>query len=68
MTQIELARRAEKIVGLHFFSYLGFLLFWLINGMPTLNLKDFVIFQTEEAGIGIPISLAGFGQALAALQ
>lgn len=28
----------------------------------------FVIFQTEEAGIGIPISLAGFGQALAALN
>jgi invasion protein IalB len=28
----------------------------------------FVIFQTEEAGIGIPISLAGFGPALAALK
>jgi invasion protein IalB len=28
----------------------------------------FIIFQTEEAGIGIPISLAGFSQALAALQ
>lgn len=28
----------------------------------------FVIFQTEEAGIGIPISLAGFSQALAELQ
>ena len=28
----------------------------------------FIIFQTEEAGIGIPISLAGFGQALAALN
>ena len=28
----------------------------------------FVIFQTEEAGIGIPISLAGFAQALAALN
>jgi invasion protein IalB len=28
----------------------------------------FVIFQTEEAGIGIPISLKGFGPALAALK
>jgi invasion protein IalB len=28
----------------------------------------FIIFQTEEAGIGIPISLAGFGQALAGLN
>jgi invasion protein IalB len=28
----------------------------------------FIIFQTEEAGIGIPISLAGFGEALAALK
>jgi invasion protein IalB len=28
----------------------------------------FIIFQTEEAGIGIPISLTGFAQALAALN
>jgi invasion protein IalB len=28
----------------------------------------FIIFQTEEAGIGIPISLAGFAQALASLD
>jgi len=28
----------------------------------------FVIFQTEEAGIGIPISLAGFSKGLAALK
>ncbi|MEZ5850040.1 MAG: invasion associated locus B family protein [Hyphomicrobiaceae bacterium] len=28
----------------------------------------FIIFQTEEAGIGIPISLAGFDKALAALD
>ena len=27
-----------------------------------------VIYRTQEAGIGIPISLAGFNQALAALQ
>ncbi|MDX2156781.1 MAG: invasion associated locus B family protein [Hyphomicrobiaceae bacterium] len=28
----------------------------------------FIIFQTEEAGIGIPISLNGFAQALAQLR
>ena len=28
----------------------------------------FIIFQSEEAGIGIPISLAGFGQALNVLR
>ena len=28
----------------------------------------FIIFQTEEAGIGIPISLSGFAQALAQLK
>jgi invasion protein IalB len=28
----------------------------------------FIIFQSEEAGIGIPISLAGFGQALKGLR
>ncbi|MEL7047871.1 MAG: invasion associated locus B family protein [Pseudomonadota bacterium] len=28
----------------------------------------FIIFQTEEAGIGIPISLAGFSEAVTALQ
>ncbi|MGI9410180.1 MAG: invasion associated locus B family protein [Hyphomicrobiaceae bacterium] len=28
----------------------------------------FIIFQTEEAGIGIPISLAGFEKGLASLK
>ncbi|MBU6157307.1 MAG: invasion associated locus B family protein, partial [Alphaproteobacteria bacterium] len=28
----------------------------------------FIIFQTEEAGIGIPISLSGFDKAIAALN
>jgi invasion protein IalB len=28
----------------------------------------FIIYQTEEAGIGIPVSLAGFGQAISALN
>ena len=30
--------------------------------------RVFVIFQTEEAGIGIPISLKGFGEGVAALR
>lgn len=36
----------------------------LANGKTAI----FVIFQTEEAGIGIPISLAGFAKGLAALN
>ncbi len=40
----------------------------LIELLKTGKTAIFIIFQTEEAGIGIPISLAGFSQALAALQ
>lgn len=40
----------------------------LIEQLKTGKTAIFVIFQTEEAGIGIPISLAGFGDALAALN
>ncbi len=40
----------------------------LIEQLKTGKTAIFIIFQTEEAGIGIPISLAGFGDALAALQ
>ena len=40
----------------------------LIEQLKTGKTAVFIIFQTEEAGIGIPISLAGFGQALAALK
>lgn len=40
----------------------------LIDQLKTGKTAIFIIFQTEEAGIGIPISLAGFGEALAALQ
>src|SRR5215510_1254204 len=39
----------------------------LIEQLKTGKTAVFIIFQTEEAGIGIPISLAGFNQALAAL-
>jgi invasion protein IalB len=40
----------------------------LIEQLKTGKTAVFIIFQTEEAGIGIPISLAGFSQALASLQ
>jgi invasion protein IalB len=40
----------------------------LIEQMKTGKTAIFIIFQTEETGIGIPISLAGFGEAVAALN
>ena len=40
----------------------------LIEQLKTGKTAIFIIFQTEEAGIGIPISLNGFSEALAALQ
>ena len=40
----------------------------LVEQLKTGKTAVFIIFQTEEAGIGIPISLAGFAQALAALN
>ena len=40
----------------------------LVEKLKTGKTAIFIIFQTEEAGIGIPISLAGFAQALAALK
>ncbi len=40
----------------------------LIDQLKTGKTAIFIIFQTEEAGIGIPLSLNGFGDALAALN
>ena len=40
----------------------------LVQQLKTGKTAIFIIFQTEEAGIGIPISLAGFSEALAALE
>jgi invasion protein IalB len=40
----------------------------LVEKMKNGKQAVFIIFQTEEAGIGIPISLAGFGQALNGLR
>ncbi len=40
----------------------------LVQQLETGKQAIFIIFQTEEAGIGIPISLSGFKEALADLQ
>ncbi len=40
----------------------------LIEQMKAGKTAIFIIFQTEEAGIGIPLSLAGFGDALVSLN
>lgn len=40
----------------------------LIEQLKTGKTAIFIIFQTEEAGIGIPISLAGFAEALGSLE
>ena len=40
----------------------------VINKMKTGNTAMFIIFDTPEAGIGIPVSLQGFGDALASLK
>lgn len=40
----------------------------LVDQLATGKTAIFIIFQTEEAGIGIPISLAGFKNALANLN
>lgn len=40
----------------------------LIERMSNGQTAVFIIFQTDEAGIGIPVSLAGFGKALGDLK
>jgi NADH:ubiquinone oxidoreductase subunit 5 (subunit L)/multisubunit Na+/H+ antiporter MnhA subunit len=35
-------------VGMHFFSFLVFLAYWLWSGLPELNLKDLVVFKSEH--------------------
>jgi invasion protein IalB len=40
----------------------------LLEKLKTGKTAIFIIYRTEEAGIGIPISLAGFKEALAELK
>ncbi len=42
-----ISRIAFTVVGLHFAIFLVFVINWLLNGHPTLDLKDIVVFQTE---------------------
>ncbi|NOT74322.1 MAG: hypothetical protein HOP08_05285 [Cyclobacteriaceae bacterium] len=43
-----LSRAAFATVGLHLFSALGFLVYWLYMGSPTLNVKDIVLFSSSN--------------------
>ncbi len=38
---------AFTVVGLHFGTFLVFVIYWLLHNHPTLNLKDIVVFKTE---------------------
>ncbi|MBA2611362.1 MAG: hypothetical protein H0U95_05270 [Bacteroidetes bacterium] len=37
---------AFSIVGVHFIAFLAYMVYWLMNGHPTLNFKDIVLFKT----------------------
>ena len=36
------------MIGMHFFAILGLLIFWGIEGFPTVNLKEFSIYESHE--------------------
>jgi NADH:ubiquinone oxidoreductase subunit 5 (subunit L)/multisubunit Na+/H+ antiporter MnhA subunit len=39
---------AFGMVGIHFFSILGLLIFWGIDGFPSLNLREFSIYESHD--------------------
>ncbi len=41
-----ISRVAFVTVGLHFISAVGFSIFWIFNRVPTLDLRDFVLFKS----------------------
>jgi NADH-quinone oxidoreductase subunit L len=43
-----LSRVAFMTVGLHLFSATGFLIYWVIAGCPTLDVKDIVLFSSSN--------------------
>lgn len=43
-----LSRSAFFIVGFHMLAAQGFIGYWLFQGQPTLDIKDFVIFQSSH--------------------
>ncbi len=36
------------IVGIHFISFIGYFIYWLIIGHPTLNIKDIVLYKSQH--------------------
>lgn len=43
-----LSRAVFATVGLHFFTFIAFTLYWLFNGHETLNLSEIVLFKSKE--------------------
>lgn len=43
-----ISRTVFATVGLHFITFLGFVVYWLINGHQTLNLSEIVLFKSKE--------------------
>jgi NADH-quinone oxidoreductase subunit L len=43
-----LSAATAATIGLHFISYLGFMVYWLMNGSPALDVKDIVLLETSE--------------------
>ncbi|HQQ97181.1 MAG TPA: proton-conducting transporter membrane subunit [Cyclobacteriaceae bacterium] len=39
---------AFSAVGLHLLVATGFIVYWLFNGMPVLNIKEVIIYQTDD--------------------
>lgn len=43
-----LSRSVFFTVGLHFATFVGFVIYWLFNGHPSLNLSEIVLFKSKE--------------------
>ncbi len=44
--ETRISRTALATVGAHLLGFVAFLAYWAWHGMPTLDLKDFIVFQT----------------------
>ncbi len=42
-----LSRWSYLVIGIHMFSFQAFLIYWLIQGRPVFDLKDFVLYKTD---------------------
>jgi NADH-quinone oxidoreductase subunit L len=36
------------MIGIHFFTILGLLVFWAAHGFPTINLKEFTVYSSQD--------------------